>query len=235
MNGRLTTAWHQNRKSGWCTVWVSYSGKNTVIARINQLIVIELLTSCFLENLGAYFQFPGECPFCPPAGAPATNNGYFKLAEALLQIQSALFSHSIKLHGLPVSAVTVLVSLNYLPRYLRSTPACGKTPTIVTWNERKICCHDIVTQPKTNSRTMRSQDRSRKGAHTSELQDHSGMNRDNGTSVGQGGSNKIEGNGNLWKTKKSLPILLATLPTTMLASKIIKTIEHVFQFDLGKP
>ena len=58
-----------------------------------------------------------------------TSNGYFKLAEALLHIQSGFFSHSIKLRGVPLSAVTV--SLHYLPRYLRSTPACGKTPVIV--------------------------------------------------------------------------------------------------------
>jgi len=54
-----------------------------------------------------------------------------------------------------------------------------------------------------------------------------------GTSVGQGGSNKIEGNGNLRKTKKSLPIMLATVQQPCWPQKIIKeTTEHVSQFDL---
>jgi len=47
-----------------------------------------------------------------------TENGYFTLVDALLQIHSDFFSHCIKLHGLPLSAVTV--SLHHLPRYLRS-------------------------------------------------------------------------------------------------------------------
>jgi len=33
-------------------------------------------------------------------------------------------------------------------------------------------------------------------------------NRDTGTAVGQGGSKRVEGNGNLYKTNKSLPICL---------------------------
>jgi len=43
-----------------------------------------------------------------------TNNGFFKLVEALLQIQSSFFSYNMKLRGLPSLAVTV--SLHYLPR-----------------------------------------------------------------------------------------------------------------------
>ena len=65
----------------------------------------------------------------------------------LSQIHSCFFSHSIKLNGLPLSAVTV--SLHYLPRCLCSTVTCGKTPTTVTWSEPlKICCHVIVTQQR---------------------------------------------------------------------------------------
>jgi len=46
---------------------------------------------------------------------------------------------------LPLSAVTL--SLNYLPRCLRSAVTCGKTLNIVTWSEHyKICCHVIITQ-----------------------------------------------------------------------------------------
>ena len=47
-------------------------------------------------------------------GHTHTNNGFFKLVEALLQIHSCFFSHSVKLRGLPLSAVTV--SLNYQPK-----------------------------------------------------------------------------------------------------------------------
>jgi len=37
----------------------------------------------------------------------------------------------------------------YLPRCLRSTVKCGKTPTTVTWcKPLKMCCHGIVTQQR---------------------------------------------------------------------------------------
>jgi len=39
-------------------------------------------------------------------GRTQTNNGFFKLVEAFLQIHSSFFSHSAKLLGLPLSAVT---------------------------------------------------------------------------------------------------------------------------------
>jgi len=58
---------------------------------------------------------------------PHTNNRFFKLVEVLLQIHSSFFSHSINLRAFPLLAVTV--SLNYLPRCLRSKVTCGKTPT----------------------------------------------------------------------------------------------------------
>jgi len=51
----------------------------------------------------------------------------------------------VNLRGLPLSAVTD--SLHYLPKCLRSTVTCDKTPTTVTWNaSSKICCLVIVTQ-----------------------------------------------------------------------------------------
>jgi len=85
-----------------------------------------------------------------------TNNGFFKLVEALLQIHSCFFSHSIKLRSLPLSAVTV--SLDYLPRCVRSTITCGKRPTTVTWSDLlKICCRVYCYAIKNNSRTIRSQ------------------------------------------------------------------------------
>jgi len=63
---------------------------------------------------------------------------------------------------IPLSAVTV--SLHYLPRYLRSTVTCGKTPTSY--------CYAM----KTNSRKIRSQvwqpTSAGKGADMSELQAH---------------------------------------------------------------
>jgi len=75
--------------------------------------------------------------------------------EALLQIHSYLFSHSIKLRGLPLSAITV--SLRHLPRCLRSAVTCGKTPSTVTSSEPfkifAVFCYTI----KTNSRTIHSQ------------------------------------------------------------------------------
>ena len=43
------------------------------------------------------------------------------------------FSHSIKLFGLLLSAVTV--TLHYLPRCLRSTVTSGKTPIAASWCE----------------------------------------------------------------------------------------------------
>ena len=52
---------------------------------------------------------------------------------ALPQLHSCLFSHSIKLRGSPLSAVTV--TLHYLPRRLASSVTCSKTPTTVTWSE----------------------------------------------------------------------------------------------------
>jgi len=44
-----------------------------------------------------------------------TNNGFFKLAEALLQIHSCFFSHSIKLLPFLLSA-SGTVSLHYPPK-----------------------------------------------------------------------------------------------------------------------
>ena len=56
-----------------------------------------------------------------------------------------LYSHSIKLFGLLLSAVTV--SLHCLPRCLRSTVTGGKIPIAATLSELlNICCHVIVTQ-----------------------------------------------------------------------------------------
>jgi len=79
-----------------------------------------------------------------------TNNWFFKLVVALLQIHSCFFSHSI-LRGLLLLVVTV--SLPYLPRCLRSTVTCKKTPT-TTLSEPFVPCYFYAA---TNSRTMRSQ------------------------------------------------------------------------------
>ena len=70
-------------------------------------------------------------------------------------VMQYLFSHSIKLRGLPLSATTV--SLRHLPRCLRSAVTCGKTPSTVTSSEPfkifAVFCYAI----KTNSRTIHSQ------------------------------------------------------------------------------
>jgi len=104
-----------------------------------------------------------------------TTIGFFKLVEALLQIDSSFFSRNIKVRDLPLLAV--IVSPHYLPRCLRSTVTCGKTPTISTWSEPlKICCHCYCCTIKTNSRTIRLQvwqpASAGQGADMSELQAH---------------------------------------------------------------
>jgi len=99
-----------------------------------------------------------------------TSNGYFKLVDALLQIHSSFFSHSIKIRGLLLLAVTVF--LHYLPIHQRSTATCNNEPTIVTWREplKICCCYCYAT--KTNSRRIRSKVWQRKEAAMSELQAH---------------------------------------------------------------
>ena len=59
-----------------------------------------------------------------------TNNGFFKLVEALLHIYSCFFSHSVKLQYTWLTAISsVTVSLHYLPRCLCSTVTC-RTPIL---------------------------------------------------------------------------------------------------------
>ena len=55
----------------WLLRSVSVIPENTgELQKFNQSIGIELLTSCFPENLGAWFQSQGrKCPF-PPCGRP---------------------------------------------------------------------------------------------------------------------------------------------------------------------
>jgi len=79
------------------------------------------------------------------SGVPDTNNGFFKLVEALFQnkqalfqIHSCFFPHSIKLRGLPLSPITQDICVQQ--------SQVKKTPTVVTRNEPlKICGHVIVT------------------------------------------------------------------------------------------
>jgi len=54
-----------------CSVSVLPANKLS-LQELNQLIEIELLISCFLENFGSYVQFPGggaNARFAPPADA----------------------------------------------------------------------------------------------------------------------------------------------------------------------
>jgi len=70
-----------------------------------------------------------------------------KLVERLLWVYWCFLTLSIKLRAFPISAVTV--SLHYLPRCLRSTATCSKTPATVTWSKTlKICSHVIVTRQR---------------------------------------------------------------------------------------
>jgi len=63
----------------------------------------------------------------------ARHCGASDVVNEVSQDHNLAVTHNIQLRGLPLSAVTV--SLHYLPRYLRSTPACGKMPVIVTWSD----------------------------------------------------------------------------------------------------
>jgi len=82
-----------------------------------------------------------------------TSNGASKLAEALLEIYSSFFSHSIRTRAFPLSAVTA--ALHYLPRCLSSTLTCSKTPTTVTSSEHlKICCHDILRNQEIQNNSL---------------------------------------------------------------------------------
>jgi len=55
---------------------------------------------------------------------------FFKLAEALLQINS-YFLHSIKMRGLPLSTVTLTLQYNFQDVCFSLT-TCGKTLSTVT-------------------------------------------------------------------------------------------------------
>ena len=94
---------------------------------------------------------------------------------AVHRFHSCFFSHSMKLRGLPLSAVTVL--LHYLPRCLRSTVTCGKNTCYrkLKWTTKDalLCVCDTI---KINNRTVASQvsqlDSADKEAQLSELQVH---------------------------------------------------------------
>ena len=62
-------------------------------------------------------------------GHTRTNNGFFKLVEALLQTHSCFFSQVQMYVAYPYQHVTV--SLHYLPRCVRSRVSCSKTPANV--------------------------------------------------------------------------------------------------------
>ena len=75
-------------------------------------------------------------------GHTRTNNWFFKLVEALLQIHSCFFSRSRNVRGLPLSALT--------SRCI-TCQVCiqqgNKTPVTIIWSEPlNICCHTIVTK-----------------------------------------------------------------------------------------
>ena len=80
-------------------------------------------------------------------GHTRTNNGVFKLVEALLQTHSCFFSQSTNLMYVSYRYEDVTVSLHYLPRCVRSTVSCNKTPATVILSEAlQVCCCGIVTQ-----------------------------------------------------------------------------------------
>jgi len=81
------------------------------------------------------------------------NNGFFKLAEALLQIHSCLVSHSYE-----ATWLNAIGSPANMPRCLRSTvtSTCGKTPATVTLSETfedSLPCYCYAIN--TNCRTIR--------------------------------------------------------------------------------
>ena len=102
------------------------------------------------------------------------NNGFHKLVDALLHIHSCFFSHMM-IRDLPLSAVTV--SLHYLPRCLRSSVTCNKTPTTTSSEHFKVSFHVIVTRQRPTveqcARKYRQHASAGKGADINELQaDH---------------------------------------------------------------
>jgi len=88
-------------------------------------------------------------------GHTRTNNGFFKLVEALLQIHSCFFSQSINARGLPLSACHCLAALAarmYAFNSLMQQNACYRNIKR-TFADLLPCCGYAI---KTNSRTIRS-------------------------------------------------------------------------------
>ena len=113
-----------------------------------------------------------------------TSNEVFKLVEALLEIHSSFFSHSIITRAFPLSAVTA--ALHYLPRCLSSTLTCDETPTTVTSSEHlKICCHDILRNQEIQNNSLASfaTCHCRQRTDMSELQAHRCMSPELGSCV----------------------------------------------------
>ena len=108
-------------------------------------------------------------------GHTSTNNGFFKLVEALLQTHSCFFSQSMNVRGLPLSACHCLAASPAKTsafNSLRQQNACHRN---IKWTFADLlpcCCYAI----KTNSRKIRSRlsqpTSAGKGGDMSELQAH---------------------------------------------------------------
>jgi len=64
-------------------------------------------------------------------GHTRTNNGFFKLVEALLWTHSCFFSQSTNVGYVAYRYQHVADSFHYLPRCLHSIVSCNKTPATV--------------------------------------------------------------------------------------------------------
>jgi len=108
-------------------------------------------------------------------GHTLTNNGFFKLVEALLQTHSCFFSQSINVRGLPQSACHFLAALPAKTSAFNSLMQQNACHSNIKWTFADLLpcyCYAI----KTNSRKIRSRHSQStstgKGGDTSELQAH---------------------------------------------------------------
>jgi len=90
-------------------------------------------------------------------GHTRTNNGFFKVMEALLQIHSCFFSQSINVRGLPLSPCHCLAALTAKMCAFNSLMQQNACYRNIKWTFADLlpcCCY--TTSMKTNSRTIRS-------------------------------------------------------------------------------
>ena len=111
-------------------------------------------------------------------GHTRSNNGFFKLVEALLQTHSCFFSQSTNVRGLPLSACHCLAALPAKMRAFNSLMQQNACYRNIKWTFADLLpCYGYAIM--TNSRTIRSRlsqpASAGKGGDISELQAHHSM------------------------------------------------------------